>query len=163
MNKFLLVSIILFSAAVAAFVFLSFKSRSGKANGIVEGRLAACPSSPNCIVSEYPNDEAHFLAPLNYAEAGLFATEFSENLSHIQRVLDEMGGRLQLKGENYLWYTFTTPLMRYTDDFELRLDDEKQLVHFRSASRVGYGDLGANQKRVEQFKARLLNFSPPQE
>jgi uncharacterized protein (DUF1499 family) len=29
------------------------------------------------------------------------------------------------------------------------------LIHFRSASRVGHGDLGANLKRVELIQARF--------
>jgi len=43
--------------------------------------------------------------------------------------------------------------MRYVDDVELRLDENKQLIHVRSASRVGHSDLGANRKRVARIRA----------
>lgn len=43
--------------------------------------------------------------------------------------------------------------MRYVDDVELRLDGNKQLIHTRSASWVGYSDLGANWKRVGRIRA----------
>jgi uncharacterized protein (DUF1499 family) len=45
------------------------------------------------------------------------------------------------------------------DDLELRFDPEKQLLHIRSASRVGYSDLNVNRERAERLKGiieRLL-------
>ena len=50
---------------------------------------------------------------------------------------------------SYLHATFVTPIMRYKDDVELRLDDDR--IHIRSASRVGYSDLGANRQRVARL------------
>ena len=36
---------------------------------------------------------------------------------------------------------------------EFLFDDEAKTIHFRSASRTGYGDLGVNRKRMEQVRA----------
>ena len=59
--------------------------------------------------------------------------------------------------ENYLYAECTSFLFRFTDDLEVYVDKESKLIHFRSASRVGHSDLGANRKRVEKLK-ELLNF-----
>jgi uncharacterized protein (DUF1499 family) len=36
---------------------------------------------------------------------------------------------------------------------EFLFDDDAHIIHFRSASRTGYGDLGVNRKRMEQLRA----------
>ena len=55
--------------------------------------------------------------------------------------------------ESYLHYEFTSLLLRFVDDVEFVFDDEAKTIHFRSASRTGYGDLGVNRARMEQVRA----------
>ena len=50
---------------------------------------------------------------------------------------------------------FISRLMRFRDDVEFLLDREARVFHVRSASRVGYSDLGANAARVERLRALL--------
>jgi len=38
---------------------------------------------------------------------------------------------------------------------ELRLDEENRVIHVRSASRVGYADLGVNRERIEALKSEF--------
>jgi len=38
---------------------------------------------------------------------------------------------------------------------EFFLDDATQTIHFRSASRLGYSDLGVNRKRMEEIRRRF--------
>ena len=112
--------------------------------GLVEGRLRRCPDSPNCVCSEGETGE-HALEPLDYtgsAEAAwsrLVAVVEAHSQAHI--VTREAG---------YLRVEFVTPLMRYVDDVEFRLS--AQVIHVRSASRVGRSDLGANRSRVEALR-----------
>jgi len=51
----------------------------------------------------------------------------------------------------------TTWLFRFQDDFviEVREQNGHSIVHMRSKSRDGKGDIGANAKRIEAFFARL--------
>ncbi len=49
----------------------------------------------------------------------------------------------------------TTPLMRYRDDVMLRFDSEKGVIHVRSSSRLGIGDMGANRARVERMREQV--------
>jgi uncharacterized protein (DUF1499 family) len=56
---------------------------------------------------------------------------------------------------SYLHAISRTRLLRFVDDLELRLDVEGRKIDVRSASRVGYGDLGVNRRRVERLRAIL--------
>lgn len=55
--------------------------------------------------------------------------------------------------ESYLHYEFTSLLLRFVDDVEFLFDDDTKTVHFRSASRTGYSDLGVNRRRMEDLRA----------
>ena len=37
-------------------------------------------------------------------------------------------------------------------DVDVRFDEDEGVAHIRSASRVGYGDLGVNRRRVERIR-----------
>jgi len=54
--------------------------------------------------------------------------------------------------EAYLHYEFTSRLLRFVDDVEFVFDDESKIIHFRSASRIGYGDRGVNRDRMEEIR-----------
>ncbi len=53
----------------------------------------------------------------------------------------------------YLHAEFSSALFRFVDDVEFVLDAEHQVIHFRSASRVGRSDLGVNRQRMEQIRS----------
>ena len=65
------------------------------------------------------------------------------------------GAVIEQQESDYLYAVFTSPLMRFKDDVEVYIDESSNLVHFRSASRVGYSDLGVNRKRYEAFALAL--------
>ncbi len=54
--------------------------------------------------------------------------------------------------DSYLHYEFTSLLFRFVDDVEFLFEDATKTIHFRSASRVGYGDFGVNRKRMEEIR-----------
>jgi uncharacterized protein (DUF1499 family) len=108
--------------------------------------LAPCPSSPNCVSTQAP-DEQHAITPLRYqknqaaAKAALKAAVLS--LPRTKLVDDD---------ESYLHFEFTSLLLRFVDDVEFLFDDEARTIHFRSASRIGYGDFGVNRRRMEEIR-----------
>jgi uncharacterized protein (DUF1499 family) len=53
----------------------------------------------------------------------------------------------------YIHAEFRSPTMKFVDDVEFYFDEEAGLIQFRSASRLGYGDMGANQNRMEEIQA----------
>jgi len=109
--------------------------------------LAPCPSSPNCV-STQAQDEGHAIAPFRYRKS---RAEAKEALKEAIRSLPRM--QLVEEDEIYLHYEATSLLLRFVDDVEFLFDDQAKIIHFRSASRTGYGDLGVNRKRMEQVRA----------
>ena len=109
--------------------------------------LAPCPSSPNCV-STQAQDKDHSIAPFRYRKSRV---EAKEALKEVVRSLPRT--KLVEEDESYLHYEFTSLLMRFVDDVEFLFDDETKTLHFRSASRTGYGDLGVNRTRMEQVRA----------
>ena len=107
-------------------------------------RFAPCPSSPNCVSSRAPTDDRqHHIEPLPAVSK--------------ERIKEVMAGleRCELVEEDgpYLHYVVRTKWIGFKDDVELEVTEEA--VHVRSASRVGYGDLGVNRKRVESLRQAL--------
>ncbi|MCA9040669.1 MAG: DUF1499 domain-containing protein [Planctomycetaceae bacterium] len=118
--------------------------------GLVEGKLRPCPDSPNCVSSQAPADDSHYITPLSYQEETA-----SENRAKVKEVLAQFPRvNIIAEEENYLHVTFTSAFFRYTDDVEFLFDEASRLIEVRSASRVGYSDMGANRKRVEEIRTR---------
>ena len=119
--------------------------------GLVDGQLAQCPDSPNCVLSQGAQDEQHAIAPISYSGAPLDAK------AALERVLAE-SPRTKIKNstEYYIHAEFTSAIFRFVDDVEFLIEPASEsagVIHVRSASRVGYSDLGANRKRVEKLRA----------
>ncbi len=56
----------------------------------------------------------------------------------------------------YLRAEATSLIFRFVDDVEFLIDPGSQQVHFRSASRIGRSDLGANRKRMLKIRELYL-------
>ncbi len=112
-------------------------------------RFAPCPDSPNCV-SSYADDEAHRVDPLPLRAGD------DDPLAAIRRVLASMPRtKVVTEDGDYVHVTCTSLVFRFVDDLELRLDRQNGVIHVRSASRVGNGDLGVNRRRVEKLRALL--------
>ena len=135
---------VLLALIVSGLLFLSFQSKSGSAPGLVNGRLSACPSSPNCVSSEAGTPDSHRIEPLPLAAWG-----------KLPEVIADMGGDIIVRDDSYIAAEVRTPLMRFVDDVEFRKSETA--IHVRSASRVGRSDMGANKKRVEELRAILTD------
>jgi uncharacterized protein (DUF1499 family) len=109
--------------------------------------LSPCPARPNCVSTQATGD-GHAIAPFRYRKS---RAEAKESLKEIVRTLSRT--KLVEEDESYLHYEFTSLLLRFVDDVEFLLDDESKTIHFRSASRTGYGDLGVNRKRMEEIRS----------
>jgi len=114
--------------------------------GVNEGRLAACPSSPNCVCSQ-DEDAGHAIEPI------AFTTDADEAWAKLKKVLAERPRtRVVSESENYLHAECTSLVFRFVDDLEFQLDRESKRINVRSASRVGRSDLGVNRRRVEEIR-----------
>lgn len=113
--------------------------------------LAPCPESPNCISSQAPADDAqHYMAPLTYTGTA------EEARQKLLAIIDAMPRTKVVTDEgNYIHTTFTSLIFRFVDDVEFVIDDGAKQIQFRSAARVGYGDMGVNRKRMEEIAGRF--------
>lgn len=114
-----------------------------------EGRLAPCGKAPNCVCSQ-ADDPPHAIVPLEFSGG---AAQAIERLERIVASLPRT--RIVTRTGNYLHAEFTTLLLRFTDDVEFLLDEGASVIDVRSASRVGYSDLGTNRRRVEMIRERF--------
>ena len=60
------------------------------------------------------------------------------------------------KTDSFIHAEAKTKWRRYTDDLLIKAIPEKGIIQVRSESRVGVGDNGVNQKRVDDFASRLM-------
>ena len=114
--------------------------------GVTDGRFVPCPGSPNCVSSQSA-DEEHYIDPLVYEGT---MTEAHEKLLAVLHSMKR--ARIVTQQDLYIHAEFTSGLFRFVDDVEFFFDDEHNTIHVRSASRVGYSDLGANRKRIERIR-----------
>ncbi|HFE38384.1 MAG TPA: DUF1499 domain-containing protein [Gammaproteobacteria bacterium] len=145
--------VILLIAGLTGFIFLSYSSRSKTPPGLVLSRLSHCPDKPNCVCSEENKNDSHDITPISLPPDISHATLIQRIIS----VLSDMGGSIISHNDSYVAATFTSPIFRFIDDFEIRIDHEKQRLHIRSASRLGYSDFGVNKKRAETFKSMFIS------
>src|SRR5262245_29939753 len=114
--------------------------------GVKNGRLAPCPSSPNCI-STQADDEQHRMEPIPFSGSRQEA---------MQRLKSAVGSiprtKIVAEADDYLHVEATSLVFRFVDDVEFFADENARVVHFRSASRVGRSDFGANRKRMEEIR-----------
>lgn len=131
-------------ALLAVIPFLSACAGEPPQNiGVNSGQLTPCPESPNCV-SSFATDEAHAIQPL------------AANLQQIEQILaGNDAAAVVTSRDNYLYAEFTSRIMGYVDDVEFLYDQSAAVTHVRSASRLGYSDMGANRKRIEAIRAAL--------
>ncbi|HYF63085.1 MAG TPA: DUF1499 domain-containing protein [Herpetosiphonaceae bacterium] len=110
--------------------------------GAADGRLAACPDTPNCAASQ-SGDAKQRMDPIPYSTS---TAEARRRLLEIIR----SSPRTEIVAETptYLGAVYRSKLFGFPDDVEFLFDEERRVIDFRSASRVGGGDLGVNRARM---------------
>ena len=111
-----------------------------------DGRLRPCPDKPNCVSSQEEKASAQ-IAPLSFQGPPAMAWQ------SLKEAVRQAGGEIRQEEDQYLWATFTSRVFRFVDDVEFRMVAAENLIQVRSASRLGYSDLGVNRKRVEKLRA----------
>ena len=132
---------------IVAFIVIRSTPKTGEAPGLVKGMLSKCPDKLNCVCSENYDDPSHYIDPI------IIPQNITLDLfTLLKKVIQEMGGHVLIERDNYIAATFSSALFKFVDDLEIRVDLSQKVFHFRSASRVGYSDMGVNKKRTELFK-----------
>lgn len=154
MKLIFFIIISLFIAFAVYLFILGLNSKNASAPGLINNKLSHCPDTPNCVNSEYPEQQDYYISPIDIITKHKINTS---PLPLLKDIIQDMGGTVMRQDENYLAATFTSNIFRFVDDIELRFDNEKKLIHFRSASRVGRSDMGVNKKRVNLIKQLYNN------
>lgn len=119
--------------------------------GLTNGQLKPCPGTPNCISTQSTSTDAYERrepVPSKQATA-------KETIEAIVKIVEKTPRTTIIeRTDNYLYVEFRTFAMRFIDDVEFYVDDAQHLIHYRSASRLGRKDFGANGKRMEQIIAK---------
>ncbi len=117
-------------------------STSPVATGVIAGHLGPAPESPNGVSSlDRPVKNYRYL-PVHRDLDRTWGI-----LVHYLRQRSRV--RIVLEQEDYLHATFRTPLLGFIDDVEFYRDRDKGRIEYRSASRMGYHDMGTNAARME--------------
>ena len=152
-RKMIQTILIILVVVVVILTFLLYRmgvaSRSMQvASGHDNGQLLDCPATPNCVSSQAPVADSHYIAPLELVDGNVWEA--------LETALATMKGAVQVKREeNYAYYTFQTALMGFVDDVEFLKAEDEGLIHVRSASRVGRSDMNANRTRIEEIRSQL--------
>jgi uncharacterized protein (DUF1499 family) len=124
--------------------------------GVHEGRLKPPSNTPNSVTSQaalypdHPQQGYADIAPFRYEGDGQLALR---KLGDILRTMP--GTVVKQETPDYLYAQSTTPTLKFTDDIEFWLSNSEQVIHVRSASRIGRKDFAANRTRVESIRAQF--------
>ena len=137
------------TTAICLMSLFACAGRRPEGLGVSASGLAPCPSSPNCVSSD-ARDERHAIEPLRLAAAAQQAwPSVRAAVAELPRT------RIVRETPDYLHAECRSALFGFVDDLELQLRPSEGIVAVRSASRIGYGDLGVNRRRVESLRASL--------
>lgn len=140
---------IIFSLVVTLSGFLVFTNPALAAVGLNNDRLSPCPESPNCVVSQN-GDESHSIVAIPYTGDRASAKEtLLKVLSVVPRT------EIVEDSDNYIYAESTSRIFKFVDDVEFYLPEDENVIHVRSASRVGESDLGVNRRRIEQIRLAM--------
>jgi uncharacterized protein (DUF1499 family) len=112
-------------------------------------KLTKCPETPNCLSSHYPEDKDHYVEPLAYKMPKSQAKELITSI-----IKKTPAAKLITNEPNYIYAEYTSALFKFVDDVEFDFSQDN-VIHLRSASRLGRKDFGVNSKRIEEIKFRF--------
>ncbi|PCJ11441.1 MAG: hypothetical protein COB04_19115 [Gammaproteobacteria bacterium] len=115
-----------------------------------EGKFAPCPNSPNCASSQEDS-------VLHYVEPIPFVGNIVETMDRIRNVLEKDMDRIVVRvyETDYIYAEAQTAALHFVDDVEIYCVNDEEVCHIRSASRIGYSDLGVNLSRVKEIRQRV--------
>jgi uncharacterized protein (DUF1499 family) len=132
-----------------AVVFLACAGVVSERAGVAGGGVSACPSSPNCVCSETESG-AHFVESLRFHGDPQAAWSAAERI-----VRGMPRTRIVEFDSDFLHAESRSAVFGFVDDLELWLRASEKRIAVRSASRVGWSDMGVNGRRVETLRRSL--------
>lgn len=107
--------------------------------------LLPCPDTPNCVSSKSER-KGQGIDPLVFQGSPRQAMDcLKQVITRMKRSKIVAFDDLSLKAES-------RTLLGFVDDVSFEVDVEAGVIHMRSASRVGYWDMGENRRRLEKIR-----------
>ncbi len=125
--------------------------------GVRDGRLKPPSRTPNSVSSQ-ADLHAGSGANVDYARIAPLpgGGDLTATMARLRLAIEAMpGARIVEARPDYLYVQFSTRWLKFVDDAEFWASPSEGVIHLRSASRVGRGDLGANRARIEHLRAAL--------
>ena len=117
-----------------------------------KNKLEPCPNSPNCVSTQETRKRKR-MRPIQFKHT------MKDAKMKLKMLLDEEESfpnvTLVEEEGNYLHYEFKTKIGKFIDDVEFFFEEKNKQIHFRSASRKGYGDFGKNKRRMRKFRKQF--------
>ena len=143
MNIFLPVLVII----IVLLLSMVFKNAYAPSkSGVKNGKLAKISSSPNAVSSQAYLDNQK-VEPLK------FIGNLEETRNRILNILNDYeGASIYSEGKDYIHAVLTSGKFNLKNDVEFYFDEKAEVVHFRSASRVGFSHRGKSRKNYQEIK-----------
>jgi uncharacterized protein (DUF1499 family) len=116
--------------------------------GVKDNRLSPCPSSPNCVSSQ-SDDQRQKIDPIRFSSAS------AEAMAKLKKIVLGMERTTLVRESPHYFHVEFRTFLGFVDDVEFNADETRKVIHLRSASRVGYWDLGVNRRRMEAIRAEF--------
>ena len=128
----------------------SFSGKRPDNLGVKQGKLLACPSTPNCVCSQADtSDQEHFIEPIANTKAP------GDAIASLKTIIEGMErSTVNETTDSYLYAEFSSKIMGFVDDVEFYVEPSGQ-IQVRAAARLGKSDLGVNRKRVETIREKF--------
>jgi len=112
--------------------------------------LSPCPSSPNCVSSLETEEAKHRIQPLTWSG------DLAHAKARLRQAIVAAGNATFVRETDTYWKVeFRSRFFRFVDDVEFWFDHKTNIIHVRSASRLGYSDFGVNRKRIEKIRSLM--------
>jgi uncharacterized protein (DUF1499 family) len=106
--------------------------------------LQPCPSSPNCVSSQATDN--HYIKPLAVKGGAKIAFD------RLRGILAQRSDTTIVAADDAVIRVEFRTALGFVDDGLFVLDADNRVIHTRSASRIGYWDLGKNRRRLEEIR-----------
>jgi len=116
------------------------------------GLFSDCPNKPNCVSTKNSNSKS-YIEPIRYAGSRVEAKKIL--FLTLETFKDS---RVKNEKDKFIYVEFFSEVFGFVDDVEFYFN-KPGVIEFRSASRIGYSDLGVNRKRMEAIRRKFNDLS----
>jgi len=133
------------------FISLIALSCAGKPPTTI-GNFTDCPKKPNCVSTKNSYSKS-YIEPIRYTGSRV------EAIKILFMTLESFeNSRVKNKKDNYIYVEFVSKLFGFVDDVEFYFN-KPGIIEYRSASRIGYSDLGVNRNRMESIRSKFNDLA----